>query len=97
MQIPDRSYCHLYKAMLSPVLLLVAFLFLTVMSEKTPQEILIDMGGKQVPLSKINKPHNVVIDHRHKPVINAAEFPDIEPEAKEREVKLQKDRAKKET
>lgn len=54
-----------------------------------PENLIINMGGKQVPFSKINKPHHVVIDPReHKPQVDAASFPDLEPAAKARELEL---------
>lgn len=49
------------------------------------EEIKVNIGGKQVPLSLIRKPHNVVIGGRHKPVPDAAGFPDLEPQAKEQD------------
>lgn len=54
-----------------------------------PNNMMVNMGGKLVPFSKINKPHHVVIQPKdHQPQFNAESFPDVEPEAKEREAKL---------
>lgn len=54
--------------------------------DSRPEDLLVDFGGKQVPFSKINKPHNVILDPNfHQPKVNAESFPDIEPEAKKRE------------
>ncbi|KAI5951720.1 hypothetical protein KGF54_004795 [Candida jiufengensis] len=94
----------------------------TLDNSNDPNEIIVDINGKKVPLSRINKPHNVVIpgkdqlphveakqqekedlkefkqanlggeDTRQK--INPADFPPVEPEAKEREAKLEAERAK---
>ncbi|EGW33215.1 uncharacterized protein SPAPADRAFT_60554 [Spathaspora passalidarum NRRL Y-27907] len=58
-------------------------------SNYDPENLIINMGGKQVPFSEINKPHNVVLEPKqHKPVVSADAFPDIEPEAKQREEEL---------
>lgn len=62
------------------------------MSDKTPEDVIINMGGKQVPLSKINKPHNVVVGGTNKAVPNVKEFPAVEPEAKAREESLKQER-----
>lgn len=45
------------------LLLLVCglYLFLCVMSDNNASNITLDIGGKKVPLSKINRPHNVVV------------------------------------
>lgn len=59
------------------------------------EDILINVGGKQVPLSKVNKPHNAVVGGLDKAVPHAESFPDVEPAAKEREAKLAEERAKK--
>lgn len=60
------------------------------------QDAIVDVNGKQVPLSSINKPHHVIIEPKdHQPNIEASLFPDIEPEAREREEKLKAERAKK--
>lgn len=63
---------------------------------KDPSKILVDLDGKKVPLSSINKPHHVVDPLLHpagnKPVPNPETFPDVEPEAKEREAKLAEER-----
>ncbi|KAK6457685.1 uncharacterized protein RJT20DRAFT_2235 [Scheffersomyces xylosifermentans] len=62
-----------------------------------PDNLVVNIGGKQVPFNKINKPHHVVLDpHHHKPQVNAESFPDLEPEAKEREAHLEAARAQKE-
>lgn len=51
-----------------------------------PDNLIVNIGGKQVPFSKINKPHNVVLDpSKHKPQVNVENFPDLTPEAKKRE------------
>lgn len=73
------------------VLVATIYLFLA-MSDSKPEDILITMGNKQVPLSKINKPHNVVVGGVDKPLPDLKQFPDIEPEAKAREAKLEEER-----
>lgn len=65
------------------------------MSNQKPEDIMITIGNKQVPLSSVNKPHNVVVGGRNKPVPDVTLFPDVEPEAKAREAKLEEERAKK--
>lgn len=55
--------------------------------QKEPKDILIDMGGKKIPLSKINKPHNVVVGGAHKAIPNLENFPSLEPWAKDQEQK----------
>lgn len=51
-----------------------------------PNNMMVNMGGRLVPFSKINKPHNVVLDPKeHKPIPNAQDFPDLTPEAKARD------------
>lgn len=51
-----------------------------------PDNLIINMGGKQVPFSRINKPHNVVLDPlKHKPKVDANKFPDVEENARIRE------------
>lgn len=55
-----------------------------------PDNLFVNIGGKLVPFSLINKPHNVVVQPKdHHAPINTKDFPDIEPEAKEREAKLE--------
>ncbi|KAI5964691.1 uncharacterized protein KGF55_001760 [Candida pseudojiufengensis] len=90
---------------------------------RNPEDILVDINGKKVPLSRINKPHNVVIPKRDefpnieskdqqnkedlkefgqanlggegtRQKIDPKDFPPVEPEAKEREAKLEAERAK---
>ncbi|KAG2733722.1 hypothetical protein G9P44_003247 [Scheffersomyces stipitis] len=65
--------------------------------EKTlfdPDNLMVNIGGKQVPFNKINKPHHVVLDPSlHKPKVDVASFPDLEPEAKQREAELAAARA----
>lgn len=59
-----------------------------------PDNLMVNMGGKQVPFSSINKPHHVVIDPKyHKPQVDANSFPDVEPEAKARDQKLEEERS----
>ncbi|KAK6461762.1 hypothetical protein DFJ63DRAFT_314392 [Scheffersomyces coipomensis] len=54
-----------------------------------PENLIVNMNGRQVPFSQINKPHNVVLNPgQHKPKIDVASFPDLEPAAKEREAEL---------
>lgn len=64
------------------------------MAEQNPENIQVNIGGKQVPLSKINKPHHRILDHNQKPIPDPKTFPDVEPEAKEREAKLAESRKK---
>ncbi|OBA20009.1 hypothetical protein METBIDRAFT_45032 [Metschnikowia bicuspidata var. bicuspidata NRRL YB-4993] len=54
---------------------------------KDNQEILLDMGGKKVPFSKINKPHNVVVGGANKPIPNLENFPSLEPWAQDQQDK----------
>ncbi|SGZ51254.1 CIC11C00000003697 [Sungouiella intermedia] len=83
--------------LLSILLTLATYLFLAMsQNQENPQgqeDILVTIGNKQVPLSKINKPHNVVVGGVDKPVPNLQQFPDVEPEAKAREAKLDAERA----
>lgn len=61
-----------------------------------PDNMMVNIGGKTVPFSKINKPHTVIINpEHHKPKVDASSFPDVEPAAKEREEKLAAERAAK--
>lgn len=60
------------------------------------KDVMVDLNGKQVPLLQISKPHHRVLDHNHKPVPDPKTFPDVEPEAKEREAKLAAERKQKE-
>ncbi|EMG51005.1 hypothetical protein G210_4968, partial [Candida maltosa Xu316] len=55
------------------------------LSKKTADEIFVDLGGKKVPWSRINKPHAVVHPTDHHPQVDANSFPDIEPEQKQKE------------
>lgn len=64
-------------------------------NQEKQEEIMLNMGNKQVPLSKINKPHNVVVGGVDKPIPDLKAFPGVEPEAKAREEKLDAERAKK--
>lgn len=51
-----------------------------------PDNLIVNIGGKQVPFNKINKPHAVVLNpDQHKPIPNAQDFPDLTEEAKKRE------------
>lgn len=51
-----------------------------------PDNLMVNIGGKQVPFSSINKPHHVVVDPKdHQAPVDAKDFPDLEPEAKARE------------
>lgn len=59
-------------------------------AEGNPDNLFVKIGGKTVPLSLINKPHHVVVDpHHHKPAVDPKTFPDVEPEAKQREAELE--------
>lgn len=59
-------------------------------SKLKPEELMVNMGGKQVPFSKINKPHHVILDpQHHQPKVEAESFPDVEPQAKLREEELE--------
>lgn len=46
--------------------------------EESADDVLIDLGGKSVPLLKINKPHHVLDPRQHKPVIDPKDFPSVE-------------------
>lgn len=60
-----------------------------------PDNLMVNMGGRQVPFNSINKPHHVVIDPvNHKPKVDPKSFPEVEPEAKAREDKLEAERNK---
>ncbi|PSK39321.1 hypothetical protein C7M61_001930 [Candidozyma pseudohaemuli] len=84
-----------YDIMISPYHLLFLsvsiFFFLAIMAEQH-EELIVDLNGKQVPLLKISKPHHRILDHNQKPVPDPKTFPDVEPEAKEREAKLAEER-----
>lgn len=56
------------------------------------ENILVDVGdGKKVPLSSINKPHQVVIDPKFdKPQIDPKAFPEVESNLEERTKDLNK-------
>ncbi|KAF5211231.1 hypothetical protein EJF18_30591 [Clavispora lusitaniae] len=69
------------------------YIFLCVMSDSN--NVTVNIGGKSVPLNKINKPHNVVVGGLDKPIPKAEDFPEVEPEAREREARLAEERAKK--
>ncbi|ODV77265.1 uncharacterized protein CANTADRAFT_55952 [Suhomyces tanzawaensis NRRL Y-17324] len=61
-----------------------------------PENLIVNLGGKQVPFSAINKPHHAVIQpQQNKPQVDAASFPDVEPAAKEREAQLEAQAEKK--
>ncbi|KAI5949942.1 hypothetical protein KGF57_004452 [Candida theae] len=47
-------------------------------SDNKPKEIMVEIGGKQVPLSRISKPHAVVLP-------NSENFPDLEKSSKQKE------------
>lgn len=88
------SLQHTPSVMLRPsfsiALFIIGFYFvLNIMAsdDKKEQETLIDMGGKKVPLSKISKPHNVVIGGANKPVPNLENFPSLEPWAQDKQKK----------
>lgn len=49
------------------------------MSEDKKQEPLIEIGGKQFPVSSINKPHYAVIGGTEKAIPNLDSFPPLEP------------------
>ncbi|KAI5954056.1 hypothetical protein CANMA_004895 [Candida margitis] len=53
---------------------------------KTADEIIVDINGKKVPLSKINKPHRVIHP-------NPKNFPKVEKEAEQKEDKKAFDQA----
>lgn len=58
-------------------------------------ELIVDIGGKKVPWSSVNKPHTRILEaDKHKPVPNPDTFPDIEPDAKKREEQLAAERRK---
>lgn len=53
---------------------------------RNPDEILVKVGNKEVPLSKLSKPHAVVHPEDHQPQHKDPNtFPDVEPEAKQKE------------
>lgn len=67
------------------------YLFLHAMAnEDSTKDILVNIGEKKVPLSSINKPHNVVIGGANKPVPNLNDFPPLEPQAQEAEQEAEK-------
>ncbi|GEQ71404.1 hypothetical protein JCM33374_g5087 [Metschnikowia sp. JCM 33374] len=86
----------MFRSSFALALFVIAFYFvLNIMAsdEQQNKEILINMGGKKVPLSKISKPHNVVVGGANKPVPNLENFPSLEPWAQDQK---QKDTATKE-
>lgn len=51
-----------------------------------PDNLILNMGGRQVPFSAINKPHHVVLDAKdHVPIPDTKDFPGLTPEAKARD------------
>lgn len=55
--------------------------------------LVINMGGRSVPFSEVNKPHNVVLGaDKVLPKVDPNSFPPVEKEAKEREDALQAQR-----
>lgn len=51
-----------------------------------PDNLILNMGGRQVPFSAINKPHHVVLDAKdHVPIPEGKDFPGLTPEAKARD------------
>ncbi|CAI5756582.1 unnamed protein product [Candida verbasci] len=53
-----------------------------------PDQIMVDVNGKKVPLSRINKPHAVIHPQDHQPQQqnkDASNFPKVESDAKNRE------------
>lgn len=85
----------LRQVLLLTVLLATSYFFFKMVQTDNKDDILINVGGKQVPLSLVNKPHHAVVGGVDKPVPNIESFPDVEPAAKEREAKLAEERAKK--
>lgn len=91
----------IYKATIamfrSPISFIVfvfaVYLFLVAMSSENEEDPVITVGNKQVHLSQVNKPHNVVVGGVDKPIPDLKQFPDVLPEAKEREEKLAAERA----
>lgn len=59
--------------------------------DQTADDVNINLGGKTVPFSKINKPHTVVIKPQHHHP-QTKDFPDLEPQAKQREAELEQQR-----
>lgn len=57
------------------------------MAEDKKQEPLIEIGGKQFPISSINKPHYAVIGGTEKAIPNLENFPPLEPLAAEEKSK----------
>lgn len=82
--------------LLASVITIATYLSLVMsQNQENQEEIMVNLGNKQVPLSKINKPHNVVVGGGNKPIPDLKLFPEVEPEAKAREEKLDAARAKK--
>lgn len=75
------------------VLVATFYLVLAIMSEPK-EEPMIQIGKKTVPINKVNKPHNVVVGGVDKPIPDLKQFPDLTPEAKAREEKLEAERKK---
>lgn len=58
-----------------------------------PNNLVINIGGRSVPFSEVNKPHNVVLEaDKVLPKVDPNSFPPVEKEAKEREDALQAQR-----
>lgn len=49
------------------------------MADKTNKDLLLNIDGKQVPLSQVNKPHYAVIGGTEKAIPNLENFPPLEP------------------
>lgn len=57
------------------------------MAEDKKQDPLVEIGGKQFPVSSINKPHYAVIGGAEKAIPNLDNFPPLEPLAAEEKPK----------
>lgn len=54
-------------------------------TQSTSSDPLVNVDGKQVPLSSVNKPHFAVIGGTDKPIPNLENFPPLEPLAAKKE------------
>lgn len=74
-----HSQNMLRQALAVAIFTSLVYLLLNIMIEEKDNNPLVNIGGKQVPLKDINKPHNVVIGGVDKPIPSLDDFPPLEP------------------
>lgn len=50
------------------------------MINEPKEDLILDIDGKKVPLSRVNKPHFAVVGGTDKPIPNLKDFPPLEPQ-----------------